>query len=221
MFFVVLAMIVFNFYPITTVMIILLALLNDLPIMTIAFDNTHLAAKPVRWDMRRVLTISTVLGLIGVVETFGLLLIAKLLFHLDGEQLQSLIYLKLAVAGHLTLLVVRTKRPFLSKPHPAPVLLGAILGTQILAILIVGFGFLVAPIPWSYIGFTWIYCIVWIFIEDRAKLHLYSHLDLSGKRHTDFLGRLQKECHSHTCSSVKAIGVWSAIRHWRTGSTAF
>lgn len=199
MFFIVLAMIVFNFYPITTVMIILLALLNDLPIMTIAFDNTHLAAKPVRWDMRRVLTISTVMGMIGVVETFGLLLIAKLLLHMESAQLQSFIYLKLAVAGHLTLLVVRTKRPFLSKPYPAGILLGAILGTQILAVLIVGFGFLVAPVPWSYIAFIWIYCIVWVFIEDLAKLHLYKHIDLCGKRHASFLGRVQERFHSHAC----------------------
>jgi H+-transporting ATPase len=63
MFFVVAAMIVFKFYPITTVMIILLALLNDLPILTIAYDNTWLDPKPVRWNMRRVLTIATVLGL--------------------------------------------------------------------------------------------------------------------------------------------------------------
>ena len=83
MFFVVAAMIVFKFYPITTVMIILLALLNDLPILTIAYDNTWLDPKPVRWDMRRVLTLATVLGLIGVVETFGILVIAKEWFRLD------------------------------------------------------------------------------------------------------------------------------------------
>jgi len=199
MLFIVLAMIVFNFYPITTVMIILLALLNDLPIMTIAFDNTQLATKPVRWDMRRVLTLSTVMGVIGVIETFGLLLIAKLLLHMEGGQLQSFIYLKLAVAGHLTLLVVRTKGPFLSKPYPATALLGAIFGTQMLAVLIVGFGFLVAPIPWSYIGLIWVYCIIWVFIEDQAKLHLYKHLDLSGKRHASFLDCVQERFHSHTC----------------------
>ena len=69
MFFVVLAMVFFNFYPITAIMIILLALFNDVPIMAIAFDNTMVDPKPVRWDMRRVLTLSTVLGLIGVAET--------------------------------------------------------------------------------------------------------------------------------------------------------
>jgi H+-transporting ATPase len=197
MFFVVAAMIVFNFYPITTVMIILLALLNDLPILTIAYDNTWLDPKPVRWDMRRVLTVATVLGLVGVIETFGILVIAKLWLQLTDAQIQSFIYLKLAVAGHLTLFVARTRRPFLTKPYPAPILLAAILATQVLAALIVGFGWLVTPIPWIYVGFVWGYCLVWVFIEDWAKLHVYRHLELSGKRHRDFLERIQQPLHMH------------------------
>ncbi len=182
MFFVVAAMIVYKFYPITTVMIILLALLNDLPILTIAYDNTWLDPRPVRWNMRRVLTIATVLGLIGVVETFGILVIAKDWFGLTSAQMQSFIYLKLAVAGHLTLFVARTRRPFLSKPYTAPILAGAILGTQAVAALIVGFGWLVAPIPWKYVGFVWAYCLAWVFIEDWAKLIVYRRLELKAAR---------------------------------------
>ncbi|MCF8145531.1 MAG: plasma-membrane proton-efflux P-type ATPase [Deltaproteobacteria bacterium] len=195
MFFVVAAMVAFNFYPINTIMIILLALLNDLPIMTIAKDNTWLDPNPVRWDMRRVLTISTVLGLIGVIETFGLLLIGKLALDLTQAQLQSFIYLKLAVAGHLTLFVVRTKKRFYQAPHPSPVLFAAILGTQLAAAAIVGFGFLVEAIPWSYVGFIWVYCLIWMFIEDTAKLHLYRHLELSSRHHRSFLERIQASLH--------------------------
>jgi H+-transporting ATPase len=197
MFFVVLAMIVFDFYPITTIMIILLALLNDLPIMTIAYDNTWIEPKPVRWAMRRVLSVSTVLGLIGVAETFGLLVIAKMFLKLTEAQIQSFIYLKLAVAGHLTLFVARTRRPFLTKPYPAPVLLIAILATQTIAALIVGFGILVEPIPWSYVGLVWGYCLAWVVIEDRAKLHVYHHLALSGRHHGAFLQTVKGGLHSH------------------------
>jgi len=195
MFFVVLAMMVFDFYPITSIMIILLAVLNDLPIMTIAYDNTWLDPKPVRWDMHRVLTIATILGLVGVVETFGLLAIAKLWLKLDEAQIQSFIYLKLAVAGHLTLLVARTRRPFWSKPYPAPILLGAILATQVVAVLIVGFGFLMTPLPWSYIGLIWIYCLIWVFIEDWAKINVYRHLNLSKSHHRSFLQRIKSSAH--------------------------
>ncbi|MCU0779143.1 MAG: plasma-membrane proton-efflux P-type ATPase [Akkermansiaceae bacterium] len=197
MFFVVLAMIVFKFYPITTVMIILLALLNDLPILTIAYDNTWLDPKPVRWNMQRVLTVATVLGLIGVVETFLILVIARDWFQMTQEQIQSFIYLKLAVAGHMTLFVARTRKPFLSRPYPAPILLAAILGTQALAAMIVGFGWLVAPIAWKYVGFVWVYCLVWVFLEDRAKLHVYRHLALASKPHRRYLARIQESLHSH------------------------
>ncbi len=180
MFFVVLAMLVFNFYPITAIMIILLAFFNDIPIMAIAYDNAWLDPKPVRWNMRRVLTVSTVLGLIGVVETFGLLWIVKEWMHLSIDQIQSFIFLKLAIAGHLTLFVARTNRPFLSRPFPSPILLWSAIVTKILASLFVLFPFgLITPIGWSDVGLVWIYCIVWIFIEDRAKLAVYNYFNRS------------------------------------------
>ncbi len=176
MFFIVLTILVYNFYPITALMIILLALLNDFPIMTIAYDNTWLDPKPVRWNMKRVLTVATILGTIGVIETFGLLIIAKTFMGIGYEQIQSVVFLKLVVAGHLTLFVARTKRPFFMSPFPSPILLSAILVTQAVAAMIVGFGWGVAAIPWIWIGYIWAYCLIWIFIEDFAKILVYRHM---------------------------------------------
>jgi H+-transporting ATPase len=196
MFFVVLAMIAFNFYPITAIMIILLAFFNDVPIMAIAYDNTWLDPKPVRWNMHRVLTVSTVLGLIGVVETFGLLWIAKEWMHLSIAQIQTFIFLKLAVAGHLTLFVARTHRPFWSRPFPSPLLLWSAIATKVLATLFVIFPFgLITPIGWSDVGLIWIYCIVWIFIEDLAKLAVYNRFRRSSPRHRSFLEMLALPLH--------------------------
>ncbi|MDA8165617.1 MAG: plasma-membrane proton-efflux P-type ATPase, partial [Desulfobacteraceae bacterium] len=197
MFFVVAAMIVFNFYPITTVMIVLLAVLNDLPIMTIAYDQTLLKQEPVRWDMPRVMIVATVLGLIGVLETFLLLVIARNFLRVDGAQLSSVIYLKLAVAGHLTLFVARTPRPMWSRPFPAPLLVAAVLSTQAIAALIVGFGVLVPPIPWRYVGFIWAYCLAWVVVEDWAKREVYRHLELQGPRHLRFLRNIRRTLHNH------------------------
>lgn len=178
MFFVVLAMTIFNFYPITALMIILLAFFNDVPIMAIAYDNTYLSKKPVRWNMRRIFSISTVLGLIGVLETFGILLIAKEYMHLDIAHIQTFIFLKLAVAGHLTLFVTRTKGPFYKKPHPAPILLWSAVGTKLLATLFVIYPFgLMAALSWAQVGFIWAYCIVWIFIEDYVKQIMYKRIE--------------------------------------------
>ena len=196
MVFVVAAMIAFNFYPITAILIILLALFNDVPIMTIAYDNTPLDPQPVRWDMRRVLSVSTVLGTVGVIETFGLLVIAKNWLNLDQAQLQTLIFLKLAIAGHLTLFVARTRGPFYKPPYPAPAMLWSAIGTKLLATLLCGLGLgLVTAISWGNIALVWAYCLVWIFIEDQFKLHVYRHLELGGRRHMRFLNLIKQPLH--------------------------
>jgi len=187
MFFVVLAMLVYGFYPITAIMIILLALLNDIPIMTIAYDNTWLDPQPVRWNMRRILTVSSVLGGIGVIETFGLLVIARTWMGLDLAQIQSFVFLKLAVAGHLTLFVARTKLPFLTRPYPAPAVLWSAIVTKVLATFIVAFGWFVAALSWPQVALIWGYCIVWVFIEDWAKLAVYRHIEFGAPRHRRFL----------------------------------
>ncbi len=199
MFFVVLAMIAFNFYPITAIMIILLAFFNDVPIMAIAYDNTWLDPKPVRWNMPRVLTVSTVLGLIGVAETFGLLWIARVWMHLSVGQIQTFIFLKLAVAGHLTLFVARSRRPFWHRPFPSPLLLWSAILTKVVATLFVVYPLgLITPISWKDVGLIWIYCIVWIFIEDWAKLEVYARFHRTSVRHRSFIETLGARLHSHS-----------------------
>jgi H+-transporting ATPase len=201
MFFVVLAMIFYNFYPITAIMIILLAFFNDIPIMAIAYDNTLLDPKPVKWQIRRVLTVSTVLGAIGVVETFGLLMIARNWLGLDIAQIQTFIFLKLAVAGHLTLFVARTQRPFFYRPFPAPILIWSTVVTKVLATLLVVYPFgLIAPITWANVGLVWGYCGIWILIEDAAKLIVYKHIRLVGARHKKFLHILNRPLGNHIFS---------------------
>jgi H+-transporting ATPase len=193
MFFVVLAMVFFNFYPITAIMIILLALFNDVPIMAIAFDNTRVDPNPVKWNMRRVLTISTVLGLTGVAGSFLMLIIAKNWLKLDIAQIQTFIFLKMAVAGHLTLFVTRTSRMFLQKPYPAPILLWSAIITKLLATLFVVYPFgLITPIHWRAVGVIWAYCIVWLFMGDLAKLAVLRHLEMRSPRHISFLLLVKK-----------------------------
>jgi H+-transporting ATPase len=148
--------------------------------------------------MHRVLTVSTVLGLIGVVETFGLLLIAREWMDLSIAQIQTFVFLKLTVAGHLTLFVARTKRPFWSRPFPSPVLLWSAIVTKVLATLFVVFPFgLITPIGWGDVALIWIYCIVWMFIEDLAKLVLYKHLQQATPRHQNFLKTAGQHLHAH------------------------
>jgi H+-transporting ATPase len=79
--FMTLSILVFNFYPVTAVMIVVVALLNDGAILSIAYDNVYYKDKPEAWNMRLVLGVSTVLGIIGVVAAFGLFYLAERIFH--------------------------------------------------------------------------------------------------------------------------------------------
>ncbi|MBX7433865.1 plasma-membrane proton-efflux P-type ATPase [Mycobacterium sp. Y57] len=159
-----------NFFPVTAIMIVLLAVLNDGAILSIAYDRVRGAPRPVTWDMHRVLVLATVLGTLGVVETFGLLALGRFGLHLDQDTLRTLIYLKLSVSGHLTVFVTRTTGPFWTRPAPSPVLLGAVIGTQCLATMIAVYGLLITPIGWALAGLVWGYSLVWFLVEDRAKL---------------------------------------------------
>ncbi len=172
LFFVTLAILVFNFYPLTAVMIVMLALLNDGAILSIAYDNVHYKDKPEAWNMRLVLGISTVLGVIGVVSAFGLFYLGERVFHLDRAHIQTLMYLKLSVAGHLTIFMTRTRGPFWSI-RPARILWAAVLGTQTLATLIAVYGLFMTPLGWGWAGFVWGYALAWFLVNDRVKLLAY------------------------------------------------
>ena len=171
-----LAILVFNFYPVTAVMIVMIAVLNDGAILSIAYDNVHYSDKPEKWNMRLVLGISTVLGVIGVVAAFGLFYLAERVFHLDRTHAQTLMYLKLSVAGHLTIFLTRTRGPFWSI-RPARILWIAVLGTQAVATLIAVYGLFMTPLGWRWAGFVWVYALAWFLVNDRVKLLAYRVFD--------------------------------------------
>jgi H+-transporting ATPase len=174
--FMTLAILVFNFYPLTAVMIVMLALLNDGAILSIAYDNVHYNDKPESWNMHMVLGVATVLGVIGPVAAFGLFYLGDRVYHLDRAHIQTLMYLMLSVAGHMTIFLTRTRGPFWSI-RPAPILWLAVLGTQILATLIAVYGVFMTPLGWDWALFVWGYALVWFFVSDRVKLFAYRVFD--------------------------------------------
>ena len=185
MVFVVLAMIFFNRYPLSAVMIVILALLDDIPIMTIAYDNASISGRPVRWHMKNTLTTSTVLGGFSVIQTFLLLILGAKILHLTLPVLQSLIFLQLVVGGHLMLFLTRAHRSFWHKPYPSRQLFLAIVLTQVLAVIIVGFGLLVSALPWPLIGLVWGYNLLWMFPLDIAKIAVSRTGKSAKKSHPD------------------------------------
>ena len=171
------AILVFNFYPLTAVMIVMLALLNDGAILSIAYDNVIYRKRPEAWNMGLVLKIASVLGAIGPVAAFGLFYLADRIWHLGHPQIQTLMYLLLSVAGHLTIFISRTRGPFWSI-RPARILLLAVLGTQAFATLMAVYGLhVMTPIGWGWAGVVWGYAIVWALLTDPIKVLAYRIFD--------------------------------------------
>ena len=186
MFVVVLSSVVFGFQPLTAIMIVALALLDDIPIMTIAYDNVRVAPQPVRWEMRRIISFSSIMGMMALAQSFGLVLIGKFwmqnpdlmaIVKMDFPHLQSMLFLQLAAGGHLLLFVVRARGWFFQSPYPSAPLFLAVMGTQIIAVLMCAFGVLVPQLPWLMIGLVWAYVLVWMVVLDFVKLGYFHFAD--------------------------------------------
>jgi H+-transporting ATPase len=174
--FMTLSILAFNFYPVTAVMIVLLALLNDGAILSIAYDKVRYSNNPEVWNMRQVLGLATVLGVAGVIASFGLFYLGERVFHLNREVIQTLMYLKLSVAGHLTIFITRTRGPFWSQ-RPARVLLLAVIGTQLIATIIAVYGILMTPIGWGWALLVWGYAVAWFLVNDRVKIYFHKLIE--------------------------------------------
>jgi H+-transporting ATPase len=214
MFLVVLSTIFLGFQPLTAIMIVIMSLLDDIPIMTIAYDNTPVSKRPIRWKMPRMLSISAVLGFFAVVQSFGLLLIgikalsdpSLQLFGLhDHSQLQTLMFLQLVAGGHLLLFVTRTEKWFFLPPFPAAPLFFAIVATQILAVLMCAFGWLVAPISWGAIGGVWLYNLIWMFILSSARLATEQLLENRTAKRLRSSEIVNKPLHPHGMTGVVGV----------------
>jgi len=196
--FMTLAIVVFNFYPITALMIILLALLNDIPILAIAYDNTKIRKKPLRWDMHEMLILSSWLGMAGVLSSFLIFYITIVYLKTNPEIMsllpeipkwvdinnqtswlvfvQSLFFAKLVIAGHGTIYNTRIDDWFFKKPYPSLILFGATFSTRVIGTIIAVYGFgLMTPIGWGWGLFMWGYSLVWFVFNDTVKMAILKY----------------------------------------------
>lgn len=112
----------------------------------------------------QLLAVSGALGVSGVVASFTLYFLLRE-FGFAGDMIRTLLFLKLIVAGYSSLYLTRSAGWFWQKPYPAPLLLGATFGTEILGTLIAVYGFLITPVGWKYALWMWAYALVWFVIN--------------------------------------------------------
>jgi len=176
-FFITFSVLIFNYSPLSAVMIILLALLNDIPVMSIAYDNVSINHKPTRWHLHETLIISTILGITGLISSF------VLFYWLNVNEyavvvIQTLIFLKLDVSGHSTLYLTRTGRKhFWERPFPSLKFFIPAFSSRIIGTLIAAYGIFMEQISWKAVACIWIYSIIWFLFNDQVKVFSYKILD--------------------------------------------
>ena len=169
--FMTLAIVIYDFYPITAIMIIVLALLNDIPIMTIAYDNTKVRENPVRWDMKEIFVLSSWLGIAGVISSFMLFWILISVMHMPLDFVQSAFFAKLVIAGHGTIYNTRIDDWFWKRPWPSWTLFGATFSSRVAGTIIAVYGFgIMEPIGWEWAMSMWAYALIWFVFNDVVKM---------------------------------------------------
>ncbi len=176
--FVSLTVFIFGFTPISALMIVLLALLNDIPVMAMAYDNASMSDQPVRWHLRETMIVASVLGIMGLLSSF-LLLYTLMIYSVPMAIIYTIMFLKLDVSGHSTLYTTRTGRNhFWHKPYPSLKFFLPAFSSRIIGSLMAFFGIFMEPISLTAIIIVWVYSTIWFILNDQIKVLTYKLIDM-------------------------------------------
>jgi H+-transporting ATPase len=161
--------VLYRAYPLTPVQLIVLAFLNDIPIVSLAFDRVKASPAPAHINAKERFTISGIFGLVGIANSLILFFIMMYVLHLPWPEIETMFFLKLTVSGHLLVYVAHTKERWW-KFLPAKQVIWATLGTQLLATAFALSGIFVAPISIGLVLFVWAWSFFWMQIGEVGKV---------------------------------------------------
>jgi len=151
---------------------ILMLFLYDFVTLSISIDVLRPSERPERWNMRKLVAISTMLGVVKLTELFAALYIAKLI-NLSYPQLQSFMFHILLLSGLLNILNFREAGMFWNS-RPSNYMLLAITIDGIVATTLVWRGIIIPALPLYAIALAFIYVIaVTLLVTDAAKIAVY------------------------------------------------
>lgn len=156
-------------FPLSPIQIIILALLNDIPIISLAFNRVTIPKTPAKADVKKRALLGTIFGFVGIANSLILFLSAKSVWHLDWATIQTMFFLKLSISGHLLIYVAHTEKRWW-KFLPSKQVIWATTLTQILATVFALTGFLMQPVSWQLVLFVWIWAFIWMQVSDGTKI---------------------------------------------------
>ncbi|HEU4966494.1 MAG TPA: plasma-membrane proton-efflux P-type ATPase [Candidatus Saccharimonadales bacterium] len=155
-------------FPLTPVQIILLALLNDLPIISLAYDRVHMAARPSVIHVRERFLLASMYGLVGVFTSITFFYLLRNAWHVPTAVIQTMFFLKLTVSGHLLIYVAHTRERWWKWLPARPVIWATVL-TQLLATALALSGLFFQGISVRQAVFVWVWAFAWMQVAECVK----------------------------------------------------
>lgn len=156
-------------YPLSPLQLILIALLNDIPIISLAFNRVKLANRPSKIDVRAQFAQSLLYGLVGIANSMLLFFFAAYYLHAPLAVIETIFFLKLTVSGHLLIYVAHTKERWYRYLPSREVIL-ATTCTQAIATFLALTGFLMpAAAPWKLVLLVWAWSFFFMQISEAVK----------------------------------------------------
>lgn len=152
--------------------------------MLIACDNAKVSPRHSRWDMKRVLVVSSMRTLVGVVQRAGLLRVLPHEMHRDVPAIQAGVFMQWVIAGRLLRFWARPSGSHRQRPFREWKFFSAVMGTQLLAPRMAANGGSVAAISGCLIGIIRACNLAWLAALDTCKLGFCRTLDHQAARTT-------------------------------------
>jgi len=162
-----LAILILDFY-VPSIVVVLIALMNNFLILSIAFDNQIPSSKPSKLHIPTLFISCIILGIVQTLSSFLLYDVGLNTWNLDTDQLYTLIYLQICVGGHFVVFSTRVEGAWCTS-LPSTELMCSSLITMFVATLQCVYGVLVSSVSWTVAGWTWLYCFVVFLFLDSVK----------------------------------------------------
>lgn len=95
----------------------------------------------------------------------------------SAGEVQTMIFLKLLIAGHMTIYLTRNVGTLWQKPLPNWIMFTALESTQVIGTLFAVYGWIITPIGWNNALIVWAYAIVWLLLLSWMKVIAYKILN--------------------------------------------
>ncbi|KAG0294620.1 hypothetical protein BGZ96_000814 [Linnemannia gamsii] len=162
-------------------LLILICILNDLATLVISVDNAQISEHPDKWRIGQLITMSIVLGLCLTALSFAHFFVFWKHFGYapvreeapeSERRLESIMYLHISSAPHFVIFSTRLTGYFWEN-LPSPMFALVIIGTQIIALLMVIFGGLTPKVPAGEAIVVLCISFVYFVLLDQVKVWLF------------------------------------------------